>query len=106
VIGPYGQSFLMPNHAGANLLMVCTGTGSAPMRAMTERRRRASRSARRVADAVLRRARRGGAAVLRPLMKLPRDFIDINFAFSRVPGGPSATCRTASASAAPTSSRL
>src|SRR4029453_306471 len=23
-----------------------------------------------------------------PLMKLPRDFIDINFAFSRVPGSP------------------
>ena len=40
VIGPYGTSFLMPNHPGANLLMVCTGTGSAPMRAMTERRRR------------------------------------------------------------------
>jgi len=41
VIGPFGSSFLMPNHAGAHLLMICTGTGSAPMRAMTERRRRA-----------------------------------------------------------------
>jgi benzoyl-CoA 2,3-dioxygenase component A len=30
----------MPNHPGSSLLMVCTGTGSAPMRAMTERRRR------------------------------------------------------------------
>ena len=34
--GPFGTSFLMPNHPGSNLLMVCTGTGSAPMRAMTE----------------------------------------------------------------------
>jgi benzoyl-CoA 2,3-dioxygenase component A len=89
VIGPYGQSFLMPNHAGANLLMVCTGTGSAPMRAMTERRRR------HVALG------EGGSLMLffgaraeeelpyfGPLMKLPRDFIDINFAFSRVPGSP------------------
>ena len=40
VVGPYGTTFLMPNHPGSSLLMVCTGTGSAPMRAMTERRRR------------------------------------------------------------------
>ena len=37
-------------------------------------------------------------------MKLPKDFIDINFAFSRVAGpAEAATCRTGSASAAPTS---
>jgi benzoyl-CoA 2,3-dioxygenase component A len=30
VVGPYGTSFLMPNHPGSNLLMICTGTGSAP----------------------------------------------------------------------------
>ena len=29
-----------------------------------------------------------------PLQSLPKDFIDINFAFSRTPGSPSATCRT------------
>ncbi|HET6598577.1 MAG TPA: benzoyl-CoA 2,3-epoxidase subunit BoxA, partial [Burkholderiaceae bacterium] len=40
VTGPYGECFLMPNHPGSNILMVCTGTGSAPMRAMTEHRRR------------------------------------------------------------------
>ncbi len=40
VIGPFGTNFLMPNHPGSSLLMICTGTGSAPMRAMTERRRR------------------------------------------------------------------
>ena len=40
VTGPFGSSFLMPNHPGSNLLMICTGTGSAPMRAMTEYRRR------------------------------------------------------------------
>ncbi len=89
VIGPFGTSFLMPNHPGANLLMVCTGTGSAPMRAMTERRRR------RIA------LKEGGSLMLffgarreeelpyfGPLMKLPKDFIDINFAFSRAPGEP------------------
>jgi benzoyl-CoA 2,3-dioxygenase component A len=87
VVGPYGTTFLMPNHPGSSLIMVCTGTGSAPMRAMTERRRR------RIA------LKEGGKLMLffgarreaelpyfGPLMKLPKDFIDINFAFSRVPG--------------------
>lgn len=89
VVGPFGTSFLMPNHPGSSLLMICTGTGSAPMRAMTERRRR------RIAQ------KEGGELMLffgarapeelpyfGPLMKLPRDFIDINLAFSRVPGEP------------------
>ncbi len=89
VVGPYGTTFLMPNHPGSSLLMVCTGTGSAPMRAMTERRRR------RIALG------EGGRLMLffgarapeelpyhGPLMKLPADFIDINLAFSRVPGAP------------------
>jgi benzoyl-CoA 2,3-dioxygenase component A len=89
VVGPFGTSFLMPNHPGSSLLMICTGTGSAPMRAMTERRRR------RIA------LKEGGELMLffgaraaeelpyfGPLQKLPKDFIDINFAFSRVPGEP------------------
>ena len=40
VIGPFGTSFLMPNHPKSHIVMICTGTGSAPMRAMTEWRRR------------------------------------------------------------------
>ena len=89
VVGPYGTTFLMPNHPGSTLLMVCTGTGSAPMRAMTERRRR------RIAE------KEGGALMLffgartpdelpyfGPLTKLPQEFIDVNFAFSRVAGTP------------------
>jgi len=89
VVGPFGASFLMPNHAAANLMMICTGTGSAPMRAMTERRRR-------------RRDRGEGGRLMLffgartreelpyfgPLMNLPADFIDINFAFSRTVGEP------------------
>jgi benzoyl-CoA 2,3-epoxidase subunit A len=39
VIGPFGTSFLMPNHPKSHIVMICTGTGSAPMRAMTEWRR-------------------------------------------------------------------
>jgi benzoyl-CoA 2,3-dioxygenase component A len=74
----------MPNHPGSNLIMICTGTGSAPMRAMTERRRRRFD------------LKEGGKLMLffgartqkelpyfGPLSTLSKDFIDINFAFSR-----------------------
>ena len=89
VIGPFGNTFLMPNHPGAHLLMICTGTGSAPMRAMTERRRR-----RRGKDGDGRLMLFFGARTQQelpyfgPLTGLPPDFIDINLAYSRVPGAP------------------
>ena len=91
VIGPFGSSFLMPNHPRSNIVMICTGTGSAPMRAMTEWRRRLRQSGK----------FEGGRLMLffgartqqelpyfGPLQKLPHDFIDIHFAFSRTPGAP------------------
>ena len=89
VIGPFGASFLMPNHPKSNIVMICTGTGSAPMRAMTEWRRRLRASGK----------FEGGKLMLffgartpqelpyfGPLNKLPKDFIDIEFAFSREQG--------------------
>ncbi len=87
VVGPYGTTFLMPNHPGSSLLMVCTGTGSAPMRAMTERRRRRS-ALKEGGELMLFFGARiaGELPYFGPLLKLPKDFIDINFAFSRVPG--------------------
>jgi len=89
VVGPYGTTFLMPNHPGASLLMVCTGTGSAPMRAMTERRRRRIALKEGGELMLFFGARQAGELpYFGPLMKLPKDFIDINFAFSRVPGKP------------------
>jgi benzoyl-CoA 2,3-dioxygenase component A len=91
VIGPFGSSFLMPNQPQSNIVMICTGTGSAPMRAMTEWRRRLRQTGK----------FEGGKLMLffgartqqelpyfGPLQKLPKDFIDINFAFSRTPGQP------------------
>jgi benzoyl-CoA 2,3-dioxygenase component A len=91
VIGPFGASFLMPNHPRSNIVMICTGTGSAPMRAMTEWRRRLRASGK----------FEGGKLMLffgartqeelpyfGPLQNLPKDFIDIHFAFSRTPGQP------------------
>ncbi len=91
VIGPFGASFLMPNHPRSSIVMICTGTGSAPMRAMTEWRRRLRASGK----------FEGGKLMLffgartqqelpyfGPLLNLPHDFIDIEFAFSRTPGAP------------------
>ncbi|MBL8350226.1 MAG: benzoyl-CoA 2,3-epoxidase subunit BoxA [Burkholderiaceae bacterium] len=91
VIGPFGTSFLMPNHPRSSIVMICTGTGSAPMRAMTEWRRRLRASGK----------FEGGKLMLffgartkeelpyfGPLQSLPKDFIDISFAFSRTPGSP------------------
>lgn len=91
VIGPFGASFLMPNHPKSHIVMICTGTGSAPMRAMTEWRRRLRKSGK----------FEGGKLLLffgartpeelpyfGPLQKLPKDFIDVNLAFSRVAGQP------------------
>lgn len=39
VLGPFGNHYLMPADDRAPLLMICTGTGIAPMRAMIDRRR-------------------------------------------------------------------
>lgn len=89
MVGPYGTTFLMPNHPGANLLMVCTGTGSAPMRAMTERRRRRMHFKEPGELMLFFGARAPGELpYFGPLAKLPREFIDINLAFSRVAGEP------------------
>lgn len=91
VIGPFGASFLMPNHPRSNIVMICTGAGSAPMRAMTEWRRRLRKSGK----------FEGGKLLLffgartqqelpyfGPLTSLPKDFIDVNLAYSRTPGQP------------------
>ena len=40
VTGPFGATFLMPSASDAHLLLICTGTGSAPMRAFTMQRQR------------------------------------------------------------------
>ena len=116
-IGPFGASFLMPNHPRSHIVMICTGTGSAPMRAMTEWRRRLWRDAAGPSQGGA--APSGGGAgeaaawgqgfskfqsgklllffgartqeelpYFGPLQNLPKEFIDINFAFSRTPGAP------------------
>jgi benzoyl-CoA 2,3-dioxygenase component A len=91
VIGPFGSSFLMPNHPKSNIVMICTGTGSAPMRGMTEWRRRLRKSGKFDSGKLMLFFGARSPQELPyfgPLQSLPRDFIDINLAFSRVPGTP------------------
>ena len=89
VIGPFGSSFLMPNHPHSNIVMICTGTGSAPMRAMTEWRRREQKAGRFEGGKLLLFFGARTQAELPyfgPLQSLPKEFIDIEFAYSREPG--------------------
>ena len=91
VIGPFGTSFLMPNHPESNIIMICTGTGSAPMRAMTEWRRRLSQTGKfKNGQLMLFFGARTQEELpyFGPLKNLPKDFIDINLAFSRTPNEP------------------
>lgn len=91
VIGPFGTSFLMPNHPKSSIVMICTGTGSAPMRAMTEWRRRLRASGKFESGRLMLffgARTQEELPYFGPLQNLPKDFIDTSFAFSRTPGQP------------------
>jgi benzoyl-CoA oxygenase/reductase BoxA protein len=85
LIGPFGSTFLMPDDPEAHLLMICTGTGSAPMRAMTERRRRFETRAAAGSLMLFFGARTPEELpYFGPLNTLPSSFIHTNLAFSRL----------------------
>lgn len=84
VTGPFGATFLMPGQSDAHLLLICTGTGSAPMRAFTMQRQRSGAT--------------GGMTMFfgartpeslpyfGPLKKIPQGILKQHLVFSRVPG--------------------
>ncbi len=88
VTGPFGATFLMPADPAARLLMICTGTGSAPMRAFTMARERTVG------------AREGGMVMFfgartpdslpyfGPLKKMPEKLLHKHLVFSREPDQP------------------
>lgn len=83
VTGPFGSTFLMPNDPNARLLLICTGTGSAPMRAFTMQRQRGGAT--------------GGMTMFfgartpeslpyfGPLKKIPEKILRQHLVFSRLP---------------------
>lgn len=88
VTGPFGATFLMPEDRQARLLMICTGTGSAPFRAFTMRRQRTTG------------ANQGGMTMFfgarspdclpyfGPLKKIPQELLHTHMVFSRLSGAP------------------
>ncbi len=86
VTGPFGATFLLPTDPDARLLMICTGTGSAPMRSFTMARQRTV-------------GKKSGGMVMffgartpdslpyfGPLSKVPSSILQKHLVFSRMPG--------------------
>jgi len=86
VTGPFGATFLLPSDPDARLLMICTGTGAAPMRAFTMARQRTI-------------GKKSGGMVMffgartpdslpyfGPLNKVPSSLLQKHLVFSRMPG--------------------
>ena len=83
VTGPFGATFLLPSDPEAHLLMICTGTGSAPFRGFTMRRQRETPSRKNGLTLVFGARRQGELPYFGPLKKVPEEFMKKVFAFSR-----------------------
>ena len=86
--GPFGSTFLMPSDPKADLLMICTGTGSAPFRGFTMRRQRVAPQDRDHMTLVLGARRPSELPYFGPLKKIPDSFMTKHFAFSRQDDAP------------------
>ena len=88
ISGPYGSTFLMPNDPSAHILMICTGTGSAPFRAFTERRRRAAPGASGSLMLFFGARSPDELPYFGPLQKVPDWLLKQHLVYSRVPDRP------------------
>jgi benzoyl-CoA 2,3-dioxygenase component A len=86
--GPFGATFLMPNDPAANIIMVCTGTGSAPFRGFTEWRRRMAPNAPGKMVLFFGARRPEELPYFGPLQKVPDSLLSKHFAYSRIPERP------------------
>jgi len=81
--GPFGATFLLPADPQAHLLMICTGTGSAPFRGFTMRRQRENASLKNSLTLVFGARKPEDLPYFGPLNKIPDSFMQKVFAFSR-----------------------
>jgi benzoyl-CoA 2,3-dioxygenase component A len=88
VTGPFGTTFLLPGDPQAKLLMVCTGTGSAPFRAFTMRRQRVMPEVNGSMMLFFGARSPDSLPYFGPLNKIPEAFLARRFAFSRTAGAP------------------
>ena len=88
VIGPFGSTFLLPSDPDARLLMVCTGTGAAPMRAFTMARQHTVGE--RPGGMVMFFGARAPESLpyFGPLGKVPTSLLQKHLVFSRLPDRP------------------
>ncbi len=88
VTGPFGATFLMPSDPAARLLMICTGTGSAPMRAFTMARQRTVGASEGGMVMFFGARTPESLPYFGPLNKMPDKLLQKHLVFSRVPGRP------------------
>ena len=88
VIGPFGATFLLPDDPDTDVVMICTGTGAAPFRAFTERRRRLHGSGRGRLFLFFGARTPEELPYFGPLQKVPRALLDQELVFSRLPDQP------------------
>jgi benzoyl-CoA 2,3-epoxidase subunit A len=84
VVGPFGSTFLMPDDPQADIVMICTGTGSAPFRAFTERRRRTMPNAKGKLYLFFGARNPKELPYFGPLQKVPKTLLDQELVFSRL----------------------
>lgn len=88
ITGPFGSTFLLPSDPNAHLLMICTGTGSAPFRGFTMRRQREMPGLEGSLTLVFGARTPRDLPYFGPLKKVPDRFMRKDFAFSRQEGAP------------------
>ncbi len=88
VTGPFGATFLMPDDPQARLLMICTGTGSAPFRAFTMRRLRSGGGHSGPMTLFFGARSPDSLPYFGPLRKVPDNVLKKHLVFSRVPATP------------------
>ncbi len=86
LVGPFGSTFLLPDDPQARLLMICTGTGAAPFRGFTMRRRRTHPDLTQTMTLFFGARTPDGLPYFGPLEKIPDRILSKHFSFSRVPG--------------------
>ena len=88
VVGPFGATFLMPDDPDADIVMICTGTGAAPFRGFTERRRRTSAAGRGKLMMFFGARTPQELPYFGPLQKIPPAVLDQELVYSRLPNQP------------------
>ena len=88
VVGPFGSTFLMPDDPDADIIMICTGTGAAPFRGFTERRRRTRGSARGRLLMFFGGRTPEELPYFKALQRVPGAILERELVYSRVKGAP------------------